>query len=217
MRPTWRSEALPLAFLALTWVLAALYWPQLPSQVPTHWGVDGQPNAWLPMPWGALIGPLISTFMYAVLVALPWLDPRSAHWQSFGRIYGVIRTCMLAFFAYVTYLSLASAARPDHALSVSYLLAGIGLLYLVLGNYLPKVRSNFFLGIRTPWTLSSDEVWDRTHRMAGRMMTVLGLVVLFAGLLPSRWALGLVVGSACLLAIATTGYSYWLFLQLKRA
>ncbi|MNK87806.1 Immunity protein SdpI [compost metagenome] len=211
MRLTLKTEALPILLILATWVLVAWYWPHLPDPMPTHWGVNGQPDGWMPRFWGAIVGPLTSTLVYLMMTLSPYIDPRSRNWAAFGNIYPVLKTSVTALMLFVTYLALTAAASTDQVLPASRLLVAIGLLFIVLGNYLPKVRSNFFVGIRTPWTLSSDEVWVRTHRLAGKLMVALGLLILLCTWLPGSWAAGIVIGASLALTAVTFVYSYWLY------
>lgn len=216
MRLTLKSEGLSLVLIVAAWALAVWYWPQLPDPMPTHWGANGQPDGWMPKPWGAFVGPFAATFVYVVMTLSPYLDPRSRNWEAFADLYPVLKTSVSAVMLFITYLALSAAASPEQSLPASRLMVAIGLLFVVLGNYLPKVRSNFFVGIRTPWTLSSDEVWVRTHRFAGKLMVVLGLVLIVCAWLPGNWAAGIVIGASLGLAILSFGYSYWLYRRLVK-
>ncbi|MNR89838.1 Immunity protein SdpI [compost metagenome] len=211
MRLTLKTEALPILLILATWALVAWYWPHLPDPMPTHWGVNGQPDGWMSRFWGAVVGPLTSTLVYLMMTLSPYIDPRSRNWAAFGNIYPVLKTSVTALMLFVTYLALSAAASVEQVLPASRLLVAIGLLFIVLGNYLPKVRSNFFVGIRTPWTLSSDEVWVRTHRLAGKLMVALGLLILLCTWLPGSWAAGIVIGASLALTAVTFVYSYWLY------
>ncbi len=216
MRLTLRREALSILLLLASWALVVWFWPQLPDPMPTHWGADGQPNGWMPRTWGAIAAPLAATLAYLSMTVSPYLDPRSRNWAAFADIYPVLKTGVCALMLFVTYLALSAAASPDPTLPANRVLIGVGLLFVVMGNYLPKVRSNFFVGIRTPWTLSSDEVWVRTHRFAGKAMVVLGLVFVLATWLPTSWVAGVVLGASFGLLALTTGYSYWLYRRQAR-
>lgn len=216
MRPTIRSEALPLALVAATWLIYAWHAPHLPDPVPTHWGLNGMPDAWAPRSWGSMIGPLVATVTYLLMRVIPWIDPRQGHWAGFASSYHMLRLSLLAFFLGLTHLTLAASTRPGQALQLTWLMAAMGLLLVLLGNYLPKLRSNYFVGVRNPWTLASDEVWERTHRLAGRGMVVAGALVMLAGQLPPAAAFGAVVGVMLAFTGAVTLYSYLLFRRLAR-
>jgi len=214
MRPTFKSEFLPVVLLLASWALVAWYWPHLPAEAPTHWGVYGQPNQWSPRAVGALLGPGIATLMYALLTLIPYIDPRSEHYREFAGVYPVLKNALMAFFLLLTYLTLAASVSPSHALPSQWMNAAIGLLFIVMGNYLPKVRSNWFVGVRTPWTLSSEEVWYRTHRIVGALMVGCGVLMLLSWPLSAGWRFGIVIGSAIALSVVSIGYSYWLFHRL---
>ena len=216
MRLTLRTEALSILLLLASWALVLWFWPQLPDPMPTHWGANGLPDGWMPRAWGAIVGPLAATLTYLVMTASPYLDPRYRNWAAFADLYPVLKSGVCALMLYITYLALSAASSPDQALPITRVMIGLGLLFVVLGNYLPKVRSNFFVGIRTPWTLSSDDVWTRTHRFAGKLMVVLGIALTAGTWLPSNWALGLVLGSTFGVTLLTVGYSYWLYRRQAR-
>lgn len=211
MRPTFRTEALPILLVLASWLLTAVYWSQLPPQMPTHWGPSGRPDAWMPLPFGALIGPMVATFSYLLLLILPFIDPRSQHWESFRGAYAIVKDALLALFCGLTYLSLSAAVRPDQSLDLHVLLVAMGLLFVVLGNYMPKLRSNFFVGVRTPWTLSDEDVWYRTHRLAGKLMMAAGLVTVLAAWLPAAWSFAVMMGAVMAMSLISVGYSFWLF------
>lgn len=210
-----QREKLSLLFLALSWLLTAWYWNRLPGRIPTHWGISGQPDQWMNMPWGGLFPALLTTVSYLLLVCIPWLDPR---WQRLTEeAYTLIKQALMAFFAFTTFMVLSTSIQTIPQLAVSRLLIGIGLLFILVGNYLPKLRSNFFVGIRTPWTLSSEEVWNQTHRVGGKIMVGMGFLVFFAAFLPLTWAFAAVTAAGVFLGLWSLGYSLWLFKRLKEA
>ncbi len=89
--------------------------------------------------------------------------------------------------------------------------AGVGILFLLIGNYMPRIQPNWFMGIRTPWTLSNDRVWRESHRFGGRMFMLGGLAMLFAPLLPTTWAFIPIIVVVLVCAVGPIAYSYWLF------
>lgn len=175
-------------FLILIWVLAlapaaafALLYGSLPDQVPLQWGLDGTVRC------GGkgelLLMLLLSPLLAALLLGLPKLDPRRKNYARFQRHYDVMCVAILLFLAGIDGVVLTEALRPG-AVTVWRLVAvGVGLLLAVLGNLMPKVKSNFFVGIKTPWTLSDPDVWNRANRLGGILFFALGLTLAFAGLL----------------------------------
>ena len=146
------------------------------QQVPVHWGVDGDPDGWATALVGFAIVPLITLGIVALFGLVPRIEPRRRNLERSANAY---RTTAIAV---VVFLGVAQAvvvvASLGGTLPMTGLVGfGIGLLFVVMGNVLTTVRSNFLFGVRTPWTLSSDLAWDRTHRLVGRLFVLAGLTL----------------------------------------
>lgn len=178
-------------------VLSAWAWTQLPAgaQVPIHWGIDGRVDGYAPKELGLFMLPLVALAVAALLAVIPRFEPRRANLERSGKAYTAIWIAVVTLLGAVHVLSVALALGA--VLDVSGpILIGAGLMFVVVGNYLPTVRPNYLMGIRTPWTLASDLSWVRTHRVGGRLFVVEGLVLI---------ALGLVGVRAEILAVAIVG------------
>jgi uncharacterized membrane protein len=204
-----RNNVIPWLLVLASWALAAWYWPRLPAIMPVHWGAHGEPNGWMPRLWGTLVGPLVTTIM-AMVFAL------STRKVSSPEVQGMLTGVGAAFGCFITVLVLDTASRADQHLDTRLLWAGMGLMLVLLGNYMPKVRRNPWIGIRTPWTLGDEEVWYRTHRAAGWIMVLCGLVVASAAALPPLPGLAVALTALVAMGIGTTVYSYWLHRRLTR-
>jgi uncharacterized membrane protein len=156
---------------------------------------------------GAVLVPAIMIGVWLMLIVLPRIDPRRANYGRFRGTYDVIVTAVIAFLALAHVAMLGVALGWGHT-SDRLLVGGMGLMFAILGNVLPRARPNWFVGIRTPWTLSSDRVWERTHRVGGMMMMLAGLITIAASFAPVP--LGLWVGLTCILAASFGAviYSY---------
>ena len=175
---------LAVAMVALMWIVSAWYYPQLPETVPIHWNSQGIANDFMDKPWGALLMPLISSGVLLLLFILPVLSPKGFRLDSAKRAYGIVVSIIMAFMLAVLVLSYEHTLGKVDSFS-EWISAGLGVLLVVLGNYLSKFPKNFWVGIRTPWTLASDEVWFKTHRLGGRTFMAGGLLVFlgsFAGI-----------------------------------
>jgi uncharacterized membrane protein len=189
--------------------LAAWAWGQVPAgqQVPIHWGIDGQPNGYAPKEIALFILPVVTAGLTVVLGLIPRFEPRSANLARSRSAYlqvgiGVLVVLVIAQLAVV----LTAVGSPVPVASVVG--AAIGGVFVVVGNVLGKIRSNFVFGVRTPWTLASDLSWNKTHRLVGRLFVVLGLAVVVASLIGSAaWIVVLTAGIAGILVVAV-GYSY---------
>ncbi|MBX3232552.1 MAG: SdpI family protein [Labilithrix sp.] len=177
-----RTQLLSLGLVVLAFVLAAVLYPRLPESVPTHWNVKGEADGFTPKPWGPFVLPLVMAGVHALLVVLPRISPRGYRIDRFRGTFEIIQASVVAFLFLVSLLVLLAgigAAVPmNRAIH-----AGAGLLFVVLGNFMGKLTKNFFVGIRTPWTLASDEVWLRTHRLGGKLFVLAGVVLVVSGLL----------------------------------
>jgi uncharacterized membrane protein len=203
------AAAVILATLAGTVVA----YPQLPNIVPMHWDIQGQVNGWGPKWWLFLTGPGAMLFMVLMFSALPWLSPKKFEVDSFRATYLYIMVVLVALLAYCQLLiviaSLGLAVDVSRALE-----GGICLLLALLGNVMGKVRRNFFVGIRTPWTLANEQVWNATHRFAGKTIFAGGLLGLFAVIL--RAPFWLPIAAIIIAALIPAGYSLVFYKRLER-
>jgi uncharacterized membrane protein len=208
-----RAHLLSLALVAGSFAAAAVLYRRLPDPVPVHWDAHGQVNGFMPKPWGVLVLPLVTLGTYALLSILPRISPQGFRFDRFQGTYELIRTAILGFLFFATLLALLAGAGFDVSVARAVPF-GVGVLFVVLGNVLGKVTKNFFVGIRTPWTLASDEVWLRTHRLGGRVFVVAGLVLAIAGLLGSGGAAPIVAVSLAAPLIPIV-YSYVIYRRLQ--
>jgi len=171
-------------FIVIAMIVAgiALY-PSLPETIPTHWGLSGEADAWGPKLLGILIGPVIATFMLLLFPLLSKLDPKKENYEKFKGSWEVLQTALIGFFAYVFALQKYFSLNEQYSYLMGRLImGGVGALFIVMGNLLGKIKQSFFIGFRTPWTLSDPEVWQKTHRVAGWAMLIGGVAFVLEAL-----------------------------------
>jgi uncharacterized membrane protein len=185
---TWRSELVQLGLIAAMFIAAALAWPYAPERMPTHWNLQGEVDGYGGKFAGLLLVPLMALGLYALLLVLPRLDPGYVNYRTFAGAYNLIRITLVVFMAalYAVTVAAGLGAGVDVGMVVSL---GVGALLVVLGNVLGKIRPNWFVGVRTPWTLSSKLSWNKTHRLAGWLFIVLGPLLAVSGIARSSWLL----------------------------
>jgi uncharacterized membrane protein len=193
-------------------VYAGLLYPSLPESVPSHWDASGRVNGTMPKPWGVVTIPLVMAVLWLVFGLLPRISPRGFEMASFARSWGILTVAVLAFLLLIEILTL-NAARTAAPLSPRLILGAVGFLFAVIGAVLGKVTRNFFAGIRTPWTLASEEVWNRTHRLAGKLFVAAGLAVAAAALLGLGW--WIMIAALALGALVPVIYSYVIYRKLE--
>jgi uncharacterized membrane protein len=201
---------LPVSIIAGAWLFSIAVYSRLPDQVPVHWGISGDPNRFGSRVEGAFLMPVLMIAIFFVMQWFPSRDPRYTNILKFRGAYDAVVAATIGFLAIIHVLALGSALnwRVDMGTVV---LLGIGVLFMVFGNLLPLARSNFIFGIRTPWTLSSDTVWNRSHRVGGYAMVAAGLVTIASAFVARP--VGVVVALVSLLAagLIPVVYSYVLW------
>jgi uncharacterized membrane protein len=185
----------------------------LPERIPTHWNIRGQVDGWSGRQFGAFFAPGLVAVFGLLLVALPWLSPRNFKIDDFRQTFNYVMVVMMALFVYLGVVSLTAALRPDLDVGRAVVI-GICILLALIGNVLGKVRRNFWMGVRTPWTLASDEVWIATHRLAARLMVAGGVLGAVAVLLSGSPVLAFVL--IMLAAFVPVVYSLVLYKRLER-
>jgi len=156
-------------------LISAIVLPFLPARVPIHWDIQGQVNGYGSPMFATLFVPSIMAALLVLFSVLPWLSPKQFETDTFRDTYGFIALVIMAFVGYTHGLTLWSA-MGNHIDVLRALLAGLLLMFALMGNVMGKVRRNFWVGIRTPWTLSNDRVWNDTHRLAGRLFVGVALL-----------------------------------------
>ena len=203
---------LPGLFVAAAFALSAAVWRRLPDEMPIHWDLAGRPNGWGGRAAGALLLPMIALALWAILTVLPRLDPRRANYAKFQSSYDLVVAATVATLVLLHVAIVGNALGwPIPILRVVPL--AMGILFVVLGNVLPRARPNWWFGIRTPWTLSNARVWARTQRVGGFALVASGVVAIASALLPSRFALPVLVAAVVAAAIFSVGYSYFAWRQ----
>jgi uncharacterized membrane protein len=171
-----RSRWFGLVVAALAAALSVWAYPRLPATVATHWSLQGVPDGYSSRFWAVAVMPLVTVALTGLFNVLPKVDPRRDNYAKFLDSYWLIANAVLAFTAVAHALILANGL--GYTVQVDRLLPlGVGLLLAFLGNYLTRIEPNWFIGIRTPWTLSSDTVWRKTHRTGGWLFVIAGMVI----------------------------------------
>jgi uncharacterized membrane protein len=202
---------LPGVLILAAYLFSAAVYSHLPARIPSHWGVNG-PNAWSSRFRGAFLLPSIALVFWLVRRWIPKVDPRRANYEKFGDTYDLVILAVIAILLVIHVAALGSAL--GWPIRVERLTPGVvGVVFIVIGNVLPRARPNWFFGIRTPWTLSNDIVWERTHRVGGYLMMTAGVFIVLSTLVSPDMTLWVLLFSLAVLTIVLFIYSY---LQWRR-
>lgn len=215
-RIAWRIPWLDIALIGVAFALAAVLYGRLPERIPTHWNLRGEVDGTTPKPWGPFVVPLIMVVMRVVFAVMPYLSPRGFRVERFRRVWSIVVTALLAVFLAIHGIALLAAMGVPLAMH-RWMPILCGALFVVMGNYMGKLTRNFWMGIRTPWTLANEEVWTRTHRLGGKLMVAAGIGCLLVGALAPSPSTALVVMIAAIAAaaVAPMVYSYVIYRRIE--
>ena len=205
-----RSRWFGLVIAAVAVAVSLWAYPQLPPSVATHWNVRGVADGFSSRAVAVSIMPLVILGLTGLFNVLPKLDPRHANYAKFIGTYWMIANAVLLFIlighGMIVATGLGYPVKVDRFMPI-----GVGLLLVVLGNYLTRVEPNWFVGIRTPWTLSSDTVWRKTHRTGGWLMVFGGLAITTSVFLPRGAFLPLLIAAIVIMTVIPIVQSYILW------
>lgn len=173
----------PLYVIALAALMAVVVYPTLPDRVPTHWDARGNVDGYSSRLVGTFLLPVVMLALWGVMEVLPKIDPRRANYAKMRGAYALVVEATLTMLFVVHAIVLAMMLGAPFSLT-RMMPALLGAMFIVIGNVLPQARSNWFFGIRTPWTMSNDRVWRRTHRIAGYLFVACGLLMVASAAFP---------------------------------
>ena len=208
---------IPILLIVAAVAATILYYPKLPETMTTHWSVSGEPNGFSSRLWGAWMLPVIMAAVWLIMRAIPHIDPRKANYEKFSGMYDALVILILAFMLamHVVLLMAATGApiRMDRVVMPS-----VGVFIAIMGILIPKAHPNWFVGIRTPWTLTSDLSWERTHKIGGTLFVILGVLMVASSFVAPETAIWILVAAALGIVVFLFAYSYqvWKGDPLKR-
>jgi uncharacterized membrane protein len=206
-----------LVLLLVTTLAGVLHWNGLPDPMASHWGINDQVNGTMSKFWGVFLMPLISLGLFLLFLLIPAIDPLKANIAKFRGAFNLFIVFMTLFLMYVQGLTLAWNLGFTHFKMSESLLPAVGLLFILIGFMIRKAKRNFFIGIRTPWTLSSDKVWDETHRVGSILFMVSGALALVGAFFGGEMAFLLILIPVLSSTLFLVIYSYVLYLKETKA
>jgi len=209
-----KSEIIAFGIIILSFAIGVYLYPQMPERIASHWNSRGEVDGYMPKFWGLFIMPFIAVGLLLIFILIPRIDPLKANIEDFRRYYDWFMVLTILFLFYLYLLTVFWNIGVEF--SMPQLLApAFGILFYYCGILLENAKKNWFVGIRTPWTMSNEKVWDRTHKIGGKLFKVSGIIS-FLGILLPDYALLLVVVPVILVAIYTVIYSYFEFQKETR-
>jgi uncharacterized membrane protein len=199
-----KLQLVSIFIVVLSFIVALAAQPMLPKMVAVHWGINGEPNGFSDSGFAAFFVPVLEALLVGLFFFLPSIDPMKKNYAAFQGEYDGLVAVITGFMLYVYLLTLA--INLGYALNMlQFMSPGFAVLFFYLGMLMQKAKQNWFVGFRTPWTLSSRRVWDKTHALAGKMLKAAGVVALIGIALPR---IGLVASVAVVIAAVVIGFVY---------
>jgi immunity protein, SdpI family len=198
-----------ITLVVISFLLAIVLYPVMPDPMPSHWNAAGEIDGYMSKFWGLFLMPLITLGMILLFIAIPRIDPLKANIAQFIESYNLMVVLFVVYMLYVYILTLLAAWGVPFNMTVM-LLPAMGLLFIVIGFLIGKAKRNFFIGIRTPWTLSSDTVWAKTHELGKWMFIGAGIICIPCAFLGEAafWVMMIALMTAAFVPIV---YSYILW------
>jgi uncharacterized membrane protein len=204
-----------LILLAVT--ISLVVYDRLPDPMASHWGLNNQVNGTISRFWGAFLMPLMSLGILGLFLLIPLIDPMKANIATFRSIYNAFIVTVVAFLLYMHVVTLLWNLGYQGFNMSSAVLPGVGLLLIFSGLMMRQAKRNFFIGVRTPWTLSSDRVWAQTHRVGSVLFIICGVLAMLGAFLPGILAFALTLVPMMITTTFLLYYSYHLYQQETRS
>ncbi|MDI3092431.1 SdpI family protein [Priestia megaterium] len=202
-----KKHVFPLSITLLTLVAWLIALPHLPATMPIHWGANGEADGFATKINAMILTVGIMVLIYFIIAFVPRIDPRKENYKYFSKTYNILLNAVLLLFFFVNMSTILQGLGYNVPMSyIAPIMAG--LVFIIIGNYLQRVRSNYFMGIRTPWTLSNETVWKKTHRLSGKLFFIGGLLILISAFLPDGYKSVIMWGSIVLCVAIPYLYSY---------
>jgi len=196
-----------IAIILFSFILAAYYYPKMPDRMMSHWNTAGQPNGYMTKCWALYLMPSISVITYLLFLLLPKIDPLKKNVEKFRVWFDWFIFVLITFLFYIYLLSLA--ANLGFAFNMTRaILPFLGIFFIYIGEMLKHSKRNWFIGIRTPWTLSSDRVWEKTHLLGSKLFMIAGVLTVLAVLF-SKYTFWIVIIAILWAVIYPIVYSYF--------
>jgi len=196
------------------YILGFILYPALPDMMPSHWNLEGKVDGYTAKTSHLIFFPTMILGLYLLMSFAPMIDPRVDNYKKFRGVFEGFRILLVLVLTGIYVATLLYALGIPVSIGKVSIFT-IGLMLIFIGNYFGKVRHNYTFGIKTPWTLANEEVWNRTHRVSGPLWVIAGSIWILSMLLPEKPAFVIDMTAIGIAGVYGFIYSYWLFNRLK--
>lgn len=209
-----KKDWLIIILILVGFALGAYLYPSLPERVPIHWNANGQINGYGSKLFGAFGIPLITLGLYIMFLLLPYIDPKGKNYAGFTSTYQFLKYLIIVFSLGMEAITLliATGVVVNRPIIIHIM---VSLLFIFLGNVMGRFKHNYFVGIKTPWTLASEEVWRKTHRLAAPLWVIGGILSLLLSFVGSILNGTVFIVILAVITIVPVVYSYFIYRKLR--
>lgn len=201
-----KATAVITGLILFSFIISIYFYPHVPETMATHWNSRGEVDGYMSKLWGLFFMPVVITGLAVLFLAIPRIDPKKENIAKFRKYYDGF-VILLIFFMLAVHLQVLLWNTGIRISPNAVLPVGIGLLFYYIGVLMENAERNWFIGIRTPWTLSSDRVWRKTNRLGGTLFRIAGIAAMLGAFFPDI-AFFFILGPALFIAGFTAVYSY---------
>jgi uncharacterized membrane protein len=202
-----KSEIAILGIIVVSFCFGIYLYPKMPETMASHWNIEAEVDGYISKFWGLFLMPFILIGLWLLFILIPRIDPLKANIEKFRKYFDGFIILITLFFLYFYFLTILWNFGLRFNMG-KLLIPALGILFYYCGILIENAKRNWFIGIRTPWTMSSEEVWDKTHRIGGRLFKIAG-VITFLGILFSKYTFFFTIIPVSLVTIYTVIYSYF--------
>lgn len=207
-----KKEILPILLIIIAIIVGLQMYASLPDEVPTHWNAQGEVDATGSKNFAIFFFPSLAIGIYLLMLLIPFIDPFRKKYKTFIMPYFWMRTVLIAFLLAIYIYSLFAASGTK--LNIIYVIVpALSVLFIVFGLLMPKIKRNYFVGIRTPWTIHSEKTWNKTHKFGGKSFVIAGIVSLLA-LFFKEYVFSIFITVILLASLIPVVYSYFVFRKI---
>jgi len=202
-----------IGLIIITIVIGILSYSSLPKMIPSHWNINGNIDGYMPKFWGLFLYPLVIIFMYALFLIIPRIDPLKKNISKFRNTFNNFIIIISLFFVYLFFITLKSVTTKINI--INYIIPAIAIIIYYSGILIKKAKQNWFIGIRTPWTLSNKEVWNKTHTLGSKLFKISAIIIILS-LFFKKISMVIFITVILIAAITPIIYSYFIFKKLGK-
>ena len=204
-----KKDLAQLILILLMFVSGIYLYPLLPPNVPTHWGPDGRVDGYGPKGFTLILIPALTLIIYLAMTFIPYIMVYKENFKRFEKYYDEFKLMMTMFFALLYTFTLL----PNFGFKINmnfFMIPVMAILFYYIGHMMPKFKRNYFIGIRTPWTLASEEVWNKTHKKTAWIFKIGGLFFIIAAIF-NKFFIWIIIGYIISLILYIFIYSYVIY------